>query len=227
MAPRGIGVEHHHGAAARSWPRRSAEGAWPVFPHAGPAPHPSAPPPQPPQLHDSDSWAHRTTQQIPAAWQGHHRGPPRLTPRHTNPRLRGRPSRSAQPDPARSPHQPWHPYSVREPGWLPGEPADERTGTVHSNLTLLDLWGHGLPALDAFRPTGESRRLTTPGGTDSPGSAACRCGRTRLYSTADEGEPGTKLLSPQQAWEQSSCLQRRKCGIRQDIPDPTPKALAS
>lgn len=45
-------------------------------------------------------------------------------------------------------------YIVWEPGWLPGVPADARTGNAHSNLTLFDWWGHGLPALDAFRPTG-------------------------------------------------------------------------
>ena len=45
-------------------------------------------------------------------------------------------------------------YFIWEPGWLPGVPADERTGNAHSNLTLFDWWGHGLPALDAFRPTG-------------------------------------------------------------------------
>jgi arabinogalactan endo-1,4-beta-galactosidase len=47
-------------------------------------------------------------------------------------------------------------YFIWEPGWLPGVPADERTGNAHSNLTLFDWWGHGLPALDAFRPTGGS-----------------------------------------------------------------------
>ena len=47
-------------------------------------------------------------------------------------------------------------YFLWEPGWLPGVPADERTGNTHSNLTLFDWWGHGLPALDAFRPTGEA-----------------------------------------------------------------------
>ena len=36
----------------------------------------------------------------------------------------------------------------------PGIPADSRTGNAHSNLTLFDWWGHGLPALDAFRPAG-------------------------------------------------------------------------
>lgn len=45
-------------------------------------------------------------------------------------------------------------YFIWEPGWLPGVPADARTGNAHSNLTLFDWWGHGLPALDAFRPTG-------------------------------------------------------------------------
>ncbi|RKR30545.1 arabinogalactan endo-1,4-beta-galactosidase [Arthrobacter oryzae] len=45
-------------------------------------------------------------------------------------------------------------YLIWEPGWLPGVPADARTGNSHSNLTLFDWWGHGLPALDAFRPTG-------------------------------------------------------------------------
>jgi arabinogalactan endo-1,4-beta-galactosidase len=45
-------------------------------------------------------------------------------------------------------------YLIWEPGWLPGVPADARTGNTHSNLTLFDWWGHGLPALDAFRPTG-------------------------------------------------------------------------
>lgn len=47
-------------------------------------------------------------------------------------------------------------YFLWEPGWLPGVPADERTGNTHSNLTLFDWWGHGLPALDAFRPTGQT-----------------------------------------------------------------------
>jgi arabinogalactan endo-1,4-beta-galactosidase len=45
-------------------------------------------------------------------------------------------------------------YFIWEPGWLPGVPSDARTGNGHSNLTLFDWWGHGLPALDAFRPTG-------------------------------------------------------------------------
>ena len=45
-------------------------------------------------------------------------------------------------------------YFVWEPGWLPGVPADARVGNTHSNLTLFDWWGHGLPALDAFRPKG-------------------------------------------------------------------------
>jgi arabinogalactan endo-1,4-beta-galactosidase len=45
-------------------------------------------------------------------------------------------------------------YLIWEPGWLPGVPADARTGNAHTNLTLFDWWGHGLPALDAFRPTG-------------------------------------------------------------------------
>lgn len=45
-------------------------------------------------------------------------------------------------------------YFIWEPGWLPGVPADARTGNTHSNLTLFDWWGHGLPALDAFRPKG-------------------------------------------------------------------------
>ena len=29
-------------------------------------------------------------------------------------------------------------YFIWEPGWLPGVPADERTGNAHSNLTLFD-----------------------------------------------------------------------------------------
>lgn len=45
-------------------------------------------------------------------------------------------------------------YLIWEPGWLPGVAADARTGNTHSNLTLFDWWGHGLPALDAFTPTG-------------------------------------------------------------------------
>jgi arabinogalactan endo-1,4-beta-galactosidase len=45
-------------------------------------------------------------------------------------------------------------YFIWEPGWLPGIPADSRTGNAHSNLTLFDWWGHGLPALDAFRTAG-------------------------------------------------------------------------
>lgn len=45
-------------------------------------------------------------------------------------------------------------YLIWEPGWLPGVPTDARTGNSHSNLTLFDWWGHGLPALDAFQPTG-------------------------------------------------------------------------
>lgn len=47
-------------------------------------------------------------------------------------------------------------YLIWEPGWLPGVAADARTGNTHSNLTLFDWWGHGLPALDAFTPTGRS-----------------------------------------------------------------------
>jgi len=45
-------------------------------------------------------------------------------------------------------------YLIWEPGWLPGVPADARTGNAHANLTLFNWWGHGLPALDAFQPTG-------------------------------------------------------------------------
>lgn len=45
-------------------------------------------------------------------------------------------------------------YFIWEPGWLPGVPADERTGNAHSNLTLFDWKGYGLPALNAFTPTG-------------------------------------------------------------------------
>jgi arabinogalactan endo-1,4-beta-galactosidase len=45
-------------------------------------------------------------------------------------------------------------YLIWEPGWLPGVPADARTGNAHTNLTLFNWWGHGLPALDAFQPTG-------------------------------------------------------------------------
>ena len=45
-------------------------------------------------------------------------------------------------------------YFIWEPGWLPGVGADANTGNAHSNLTLFDWQGHGLPALDAFRPTG-------------------------------------------------------------------------
>lgn len=47
-------------------------------------------------------------------------------------------------------------YFIWEPGWLPGVPADARTGNTHSNLTLFDWWGRGLPALDAFRPAGRA-----------------------------------------------------------------------
>jgi arabinogalactan endo-1,4-beta-galactosidase len=49
-------------------------------------------------------------------------------------------------------------YFIWEPGWLPGVNADSRVGNTHSNLTLFDWWGHGLPALDAFRPTGGAGR---------------------------------------------------------------------
>jgi arabinogalactan endo-1,4-beta-galactosidase len=45
-------------------------------------------------------------------------------------------------------------YLIWEPGWLPGVAADARTDNTHSNLTLFDWSGQGLPALDAFRPTG-------------------------------------------------------------------------
>lgn len=48
-------------------------------------------------------------------------------------------------------------YFIWEPGWLPGVGADAHTGNTHSNLTLFDWQGHGLPALDAFRPTGTDR----------------------------------------------------------------------
>ncbi|MHA7210449.1 glycoside hydrolase family 53 protein [Arthrobacter sp. MDT1-65] len=48
-------------------------------------------------------------------------------------------------------------YLIWEPGWRPGIPADANTGNTHSNLTLFDWTGQGLPALDAFQPTG-----TTP-----------------------------------------------------------------
>lgn len=47
-------------------------------------------------------------------------------------------------------------YFIWEPGWLPGVPADSRTGNTHSNLTMFDWWGHGLPALGTFRPQGLS-----------------------------------------------------------------------
>lgn len=43
-------------------------------------------------------------------------------------------------------------YFIWEPGWLPGVPADASVGNTHSNLTLFDWRGRGLPALDAFRP---------------------------------------------------------------------------
>lgn len=49
-------------------------------------------------------------------------------------------------------------YLIWEPGWLPGVPADARTDNAHSNLTLFDWWGNGLPALDAFKPTGGTER---------------------------------------------------------------------
>jgi arabinogalactan endo-1,4-beta-galactosidase len=49
-------------------------------------------------------------------------------------------------------------YLIWEPGWLPGVPADARTGNAHTNLTLFNWWGHGLPALDAFQPTGTTGR---------------------------------------------------------------------
>lgn len=45
-------------------------------------------------------------------------------------------------------------YFVWEPGWLPGVPAAPGIGNTHANLTLFEWNGQGLPALDAFRPTG-------------------------------------------------------------------------
>lgn len=45
-------------------------------------------------------------------------------------------------------------YFIWEPGWLPGVDADAGKGNAHSNLTLFDWRGQGLPALDAFQPTG-------------------------------------------------------------------------
>ncbi|MFF2243837.1 arabinogalactan endo-beta-1,4-galactanase [Arthrobacter sp. NPDC058130] len=55
-------------------------------------------------------------------------------------------------------------YFIWEPGWLPGVGADAHTGNAHSNLTLFDWQGHGLPALDAFRPTGTSGSARAAGG---------------------------------------------------------------
>jgi arabinogalactan endo-1,4-beta-galactosidase len=46
-------------------------------------------------------------------------------------------------------------YLVWEPGWLPGVPADARTENTHSNLTLFDWSGNGLPALEAFGTSGK------------------------------------------------------------------------
>lgn len=45
-------------------------------------------------------------------------------------------------------------YFLWEPGWLPGVGAGPGKGNTHSNLTLFDWRGQGLPALDAFEPTG-------------------------------------------------------------------------
>ncbi|WP_306909918.1 glycosyl hydrolase 53 family protein [Arthrobacter sp. B3I9] len=45
-------------------------------------------------------------------------------------------------------------YFIWEPGWLPGVGADAAKGNTHNNLTLFDWQGQGLPALDAFKPTG-------------------------------------------------------------------------
>ena len=47
-------------------------------------------------------------------------------------------------------------YFIWEPGWLPGVRASEYAGNTHSNLTLFDWHGQGLPALEAFRPTGRA-----------------------------------------------------------------------
>ncbi|QYF91486.1 glycosyl hydrolase 53 family protein [Arthrobacter sp. PAMC25284] len=47
-------------------------------------------------------------------------------------------------------------YFIWEPGWLPGVRASEHAGNTHSNLTLFDWRGQGLPALEAFRPTGRA-----------------------------------------------------------------------
>lgn len=45
-------------------------------------------------------------------------------------------------------------YLIWEPGWRTGVPAGPDTGNGHSNLTLFDRSGQGLPALDAFQPAG-------------------------------------------------------------------------
>ncbi|GLB67895.1 glycoside hydrolase family 53 protein [Arthrobacter mangrovi] len=49
-------------------------------------------------------------------------------------------------------------YIVWEPGWLPGVNATPEVCNGHSNLTLFNWSGHGLPALTAFEPTGKSGR---------------------------------------------------------------------
>lgn len=43
-------------------------------------------------------------------------------------------------------------YFIWEPGWLPGVNADAQTCATHSNLTLFDDSGQGLPALQALQP---------------------------------------------------------------------------
>lgn len=42
-----------------------------------------------------------------------------------------------------------------EPGWLPGVDAHPDLGNAYANLTMFDFAGNGLPALSAFRPTGQ------------------------------------------------------------------------
>jgi arabinogalactan endo-1,4-beta-galactosidase len=49
-------------------------------------------------------------------------------------------------------------YIIWEPGWLPGVNATPEVCNGHSNLTLFNWSGHGLPALTAFEPTGKSGR---------------------------------------------------------------------
>jgi arabinogalactan endo-1,4-beta-galactosidase len=49
-------------------------------------------------------------------------------------------------------------YLIWEPGWRTGVPAGADTGNSHTNLTLFDGTGQGLPALDAFQPTGTTPR---------------------------------------------------------------------